>query len=80
MLIQVTVPDEGRIKVEILGEFLMYFIGVLIFINELDSFCAHANLMTANLRVVKKLENVTSDLHFLEECARRGEKGERRRK
>ena len=49
----------------------MHLTSVWILINELCSFFLHADWME-NFRVIKKIENVTSDIRFLEECVRIG--------
>ena len=50
----------------------MYLLRVLLFVNELGSFFIDASLMAATFKTSKKLENVTSDVGFLEECIARG--------
>ena len=47
----------------------MYLFCVLFLFNELVSFCVNANLMAAKFRIVKKIENVASDIIVLEEWA-----------
>ena len=49
----------------------MHLLRVLLFINELGSFFVGASLMAATFKASKKLENVTSDVGFLEECIAR---------
>ena len=49
----------------------MHLTSVWILINELCSFFLHADWME-DFRVIKKIENVTSDIRFLEECVRIG--------
>ena len=53
------------------GELITLFISVWITLHELCSYCKNANLMVAKFRVVRKIENVASDIQFLEECARK---------
>ena len=43
----------------------MYLLRVIFFVNELGFI--NANLMAATFKTSKKLENVTSDVNFLEE-------------
>ena len=50
----------------------MYLLRVLLLFNELCSFSSDANLMDRTFKTSRRLENVSSDITFLEECVRRG--------
>ena len=51
---------------------LMYLLRVLLLVNELASFFCHANRMASTFRLTKRLENVGSDIKFIEECIKEG--------
>ena len=46
----------------------MYILSAWLFINELCSFFLVADLMTSSFKIAVKLENVVSDIKFLECC------------
>ena len=53
----------------------MYLLRVLLLFNELCSFSSDANLMDRTFKTSRRLENVSSDITFLEEGGREGKKG-----